>query len=110
MTKPLKTIMVQERSQNMDLLNEDVGQSFKLSSGSKKVFSVAKHWEKNPHTLQNRRDPNKKNVRRQNHIDSMKTTKNTKDESWNKTQEKNNLNQIKKIEKVKVDVKFKVNK
>jgi len=40
----------------------------------------------------------------------MKTTKNTKDENWNKTQEKNNLNQIKKIEKVKVDVKFKVNK
>lgn len=110
MTKPLKTIMVKERSQNMDLLSEDVGANFKLSMGAKKVVSVSKHWDKNPHSLQNRRDPNKKNLRRQDHIDDMKTSKKPKTESWNKTQEKDNINQIKKITKVKVDVKFKVNK
>jgi len=98
MTKPLKTIMVTERSYNMDLLNEDIGSAFKLSIGSKKVITYDKHWDKNPNTLQTRRDPNRKNLKRQKHIDNMKTNKKP-------TLKQDNI----KIEKNKVNIKFKVN-
>jgi len=89
MTKPLKKIMVNERSYNMDLIKENVGMDFKLSIGSKKVINVAKHFEKNPYSNENRRDPNRKNRVRQDNINDMKKIT---------------------IKKAKVDIKFKVNK